>query len=242
VTPPEAELELTGERTLPGIWHENYWFRRHEAAYRWIGRSVRPAGAVVVDAGSGEGYGADLLVCADADLVVGVDIETAALRHMARAYDGVRPLRANLVALPMRTGSVDVVVAAQVVEHLWDQPRFVAECARVLRTDGHLVVTTPNRRTFPPGNPFHSRELDPAETADLVATHFDVEVLVGLHHGPRLRAADSRHRGIVAAQLLAPPDRWPDALSRDVRATAADDFVVGNSDGCLDVLVIATRR
>ena len=26
-------LALTGERTAPGVWHENYWFRRHEAAY-----------------------------------------------------------------------------------------------------------------------------------------------------------------------------------------------------------------
>jgi hypothetical protein len=25
-------LPLTGERTVPGVWHENYWFRRHEAA------------------------------------------------------------------------------------------------------------------------------------------------------------------------------------------------------------------
>jgi hypothetical protein len=29
-----ASLTLTGERTLPGIVAENYWFRRHEAAYR----------------------------------------------------------------------------------------------------------------------------------------------------------------------------------------------------------------
>ena len=32
MTEPVA-LSLTGERTLPGIWQENYWLRRHEAAY-----------------------------------------------------------------------------------------------------------------------------------------------------------------------------------------------------------------
>ena len=66
----------------------------------------------------------------------------------------------------------------QTVEHLWDQPAFVAECARVLVPHGLLVLTTPNRRTFspdwvpgtPPTNPFHSRELDADELVELVAT------------------------------------------------------------------------
>ena len=39
VTTP-AELQLTGERTLPGVWQENYWFRRHEAGYRWLAAPV----------------------------------------------------------------------------------------------------------------------------------------------------------------------------------------------------------
>ena len=60
----------------------------------------------------------------------------------------------------------------------------------MLRPGGRLLLTTPNRRTFPPGNPFHSRELDPAELADLVAAHLEVDAVEGLHHGPRLRAAD----------------------------------------------------
>jgi hypothetical protein len=33
VSDNRGTLPLTGERTVPGIWHENYWFRRHEAAY-----------------------------------------------------------------------------------------------------------------------------------------------------------------------------------------------------------------
>ena len=33
-------LELTGERTLPDVPAENYWFRRHLAVYEWIGARV----------------------------------------------------------------------------------------------------------------------------------------------------------------------------------------------------------
>ena len=48
-------LPLTGERTVPGIAREQYWFARHEVVYRWL--AARCAGASVLEAGSGEGYG-----------------------------------------------------------------------------------------------------------------------------------------------------------------------------------------
>ena len=52
-------LELTGERTLPDVPAENYWFRRHLAVYEWI--AERCAGLDVVDMACGEGYGTDVL-------------------------------------------------------------------------------------------------------------------------------------------------------------------------------------
>ena len=65
------------------------------------------------------------------------------------------------------------MVNFQVIEHLWDQPQFVRECARVLRPSGLLMVSTPNRITFSPGrdtpiNPFHTRELNADELTELL--------------------------------------------------------------------------
>ena len=76
-------LALTGERTLPGIPAENYWFRRHEAAYEALVPFCR--GAVVLEAGCGEGYGAGR-IAAVARSVVGLDYDAGTVAHVAAAY------------------------------------------------------------------------------------------------------------------------------------------------------------
>ncbi|ODU03337.1 MAG: SAM-dependent methyltransferase [Pseudonocardia sp. SCN 72-86] len=239
-------LPLTGERTVPDVPHENYWFRRHEAVYLAL---LSHCHGTVLEAGCGEGYGTDL-VAGRAERVLALDYDVPTLRHVARRYPRVAPARANLVALPVATESVDVVVSLQVIEHLWEQERFVAECARVLRPGGAFLVSTPNRLTFSPGrdtplNPFHSREFAPAEFADLLRGNgfTDVEML-GLHHGPRLRELDARHGGsIVDAQVAAAVagTEMSPALATDVASVRAEDFVLGTDalPESLDLVAIA---
>jgi SAM-dependent methyltransferase len=241
-----AQLSLTGERTLPGIPIENYWFRRHEAAYAALVPFCR--GAVVLEAGCGEGYGADRIADA-ARLVVGVDYDAAAVRHAGAAYPRVPVVRGNLAALPVAGGAIDVVASLQVIEHLWDQPGFLRECARVLRPAGTLLLTTPNRLTFSPGNdalnPFHTRELSPAELAELLVDGgFEVNRLLGLRHGRRLRRLDRRYGSLVRAQLAGPAATWHPTLRRDVVAVRASDFALGRDDldSSLDLVAVAIRR
>ena len=244
--PARPGLALTGERTLPGIAHENYWFRRHEVAYRWV--TPWCAGARVVDAGCGEGYGA-ALVAAAAARVVALDYDPAVVAHVRRAYPAIAAARADLQRLPVRDGGAEVVVTLQTIEHLHDQPGFVAECARVLRPAGTFVVTTPNRLTFSPGrdtplNPFHTRELSAADLRDLLAPHFTVTRLLGIAHGPRIRRWERRHGPVTDAQLAGPPASWPPHVTRLVRTVTARDFVVTaeDVDGSLDLLAVAVRR
>ncbi len=160
--------------------------------------------------------------------------------HLRATYPSVSPVRANLVLLPCADASVDIIVSAQTIEHLWDQDRFVRECARVLRPGGRLAMSTPNRVTFPPGNVFHSRELDAGEIVDLVRPHLDIVGLSGVEHGPRLREWADRRGDVVAAQLAAPHDAWSDELAALVRSVSADDFTLTDDlDGCLDLILVA---
>jgi SAM-dependent methyltransferase len=245
-------LPLTGERTVPGLAEENYWFRRHEVVYRRL--ADRCAGRDVLEAGCGEGYGADLIADV-AHRVIGLDYDESAVAHVRARYPRVEMRHGNLAELPLPDGDVDVVVNFQVIEHLWDQGQFAAECLRVLRPGGVLLMSTPNRITFSPGrdtpiNPFHTRELNAAELTELLtAAGFGIEGVYGVFHGERLTGLDARHGGsIIDAQIAraladAP---WPDDLLADVASVATDDFdfiedTDRDIDESLDLVAIAVR-
>ena len=229
----EQGLPLTGERTVPGIERENYWFRRHEAVYDWIVQ--QNVTGTLVEAGSGEGYGAELLRSAGAQ-VVAVDYDEAAITHLRNRYPGVAGIRANLVDLPLPNDSVDHLVSLQVIEHLWDLPEFFREAHRVLRPGGQIVVSTPNRLTFSPGlergekptNPFHVEEFDSGQIAPLLTeAGFTEARTFGLFTGPKLAECEASRGSIVQRQVDAIlADDWSADLLADVAAVAASDFEV----------------
>jgi SAM-dependent methyltransferase len=255
--------ELVGERTVPQLWPENYWFRRHEAAYLSLVPRVLAAtqaadagGGLLIEAGCGEGYGVRLLTRAGIARVAALDYDAATLAHARGTYPEIsgRAARANLVRLPLASGSAAAITSFQVIEHLWTPGEFLDECARVLRPGGLLVLATPNRLTFSPGlgrgqkppNPFHAREFDAAELRELVAGQLEVIDLLGVSHGPRLRTWAEQHGDLIAAQLAGPPEGWPVEVSELVRSVTADDFVLTSmaddpviEDGVLDLVLLA---
>ncbi|UQX89919.1 methyltransferase domain-containing protein [Jatrophihabitans telluris] len=241
-------LALTGERTVPEVPAENYWFRRHEAAYRYVRAEV--TGPVVLEVGAGEGYGAAQL-SRSGQQTVALDYDRAAIGHLHRRYPQLLAVQGNLAALPVRTASTDTLVCLQVIEHVWDHPQFVSECARVLRPGGSLILSTPNRLTFSPDrarprNPFHTHEFVAHELRGLIE-HAGLQVLqlAGLVARERLRELDARWGGSLAdAQLAVDPGHWDADLRSDVASVATDDFEFHDpaADDCLDLLLIARRR
>jgi SAM-dependent methyltransferase len=241
-------LPLTGERTAPGIWHENYWFARHEAVYRWITATLAPIDPVkagrILDAGCGEGYGAELLRLAGAGSVTGLDYEDTTLRHVRRVYPQINVVQGNLVQTGFADATFDLVTSLQTIEHLWEQPRFVTECARILKPHGTLILSTPNRLTFPSGNWYHTRELTAAELTELLEPNFEITHALGLHHGPRLVAWEATYGSCVDAQLATGYDAWDENLGELVRSTRYDDFEIrpGELDESLDLILVATAK
>jgi 2-polyprenyl-6-hydroxyphenyl methylase / 3-demethylubiquinone-9 3-methyltransferase len=69
---------------------------------------------------------------------VGVDIGLAGLR--VAGEHGVLPVRGSVLAVPLADRCADVVLAGEVLEHVADTDQVIAECARLLRPGGTLVI------------------------------------------------------------------------------------------------------
>ncbi len=182
-------LALTGERTLPDVPEENYWFRRHLAVYEWI--AARIAGRRVVDLACGEGYGAALLGTTAAR-VIGVDANPEAYEHARLKYTaGPVSFERNLVET--WTGDVDTVVFLQTIEHVHDPDAVLEHIRELIGPGGVAYVSTPNVLTLAPkgaersGNPWHLVEYRPEEYRALCERHFGSVELLGLHHARMLR-------------------------------------------------------
>ncbi|MEA2139916.1 MAG: hypothetical protein QOC91_15 [Solirubrobacteraceae bacterium] len=189
-------LALTGERTLPDVPEENYWFRRHLVVYEWI--AARVPGLRVIDMACGEGYGADVLA-RSAESVIGVDANPQAYEHARLRYRRAN-LRFERDLVDTFSAPADAVVFLQTIEHLQDPGATLAHF-RTLVADasagangGTIFVSTPNVLTLAPkgaqrsGNPWHVHEYRAQEFERLCAACFSEVRMYGLFHARKLRA------------------------------------------------------
>jgi len=185
--PGVPPLELTGERTLPDVPEENYWYRRHLAVYRWIAR--RSAGLRLADLACGEGYGANVLAQRAAH-VIAVDANPEAHEHARLRYR--RPnLRFVRGLVEEFRSPVDAVVFLQTIEHMQDPE---ATLRGIAAASPLAYVSTPNRLTLAPqgaeksDNPWHLREYDAGEYRALLERVFEEVRIFGVFHARKLRA------------------------------------------------------
>jgi len=179
-------LELTGERTMPDVPAENYWFRRHLAVYEWI--AERCAGLDVVDMACGEGYGVEVL-SRRARRVTGVEANPDAHEHARLKYTrpGVRFVRDMIETY---SEPCDAIVFLQTIEHVQDPEAVLKHLKEICHT---AYVSTPNLLTLAPpgakksGNPWHLREYRVQEFRALCAGVFERVELLGLFHARVLR-------------------------------------------------------
>ena len=181
-------LSLTGERTLPDVPAENYWYRRHLVVYEWIAERCR--GLDVVDLACGEGYGTDVL-SRSARSVVGVDANPEAHEHARLKYTrpGVRFVRELVEAY---AEPADAIVFLQTIEHVQNPGEILDRLRSLLRPGGVAYVSTPNVLTLAPdgrksGNPWHVKEYRADEFRALCEASFDSVELLGLFHARKLR-------------------------------------------------------
>jgi len=127
----------------------------------------------VLDIACGEGYGSKLL-SAKASKVYGVDIDPLAVQNATNKYQApnLSFIQGSADKIPLADASVDTVVSFETIEHHDKHEEMLKEIKRVLKPDGILIMSSPEKTGDVSFNEFHVKELSRAEFIVLIKVHF----------------------------------------------------------------------
>ncbi len=173
-------MNFTGERFIPEEESINELSVEHLHRYHTILPIVK--GKNVLDIACGEGYGT-AIIAGQALAVTGIDVDEECITHASSKYnkhtfphiDFIKGLAENI---PCKDNIFDIVVSFETIEHLSeaDQHIFLLEIKRVLKKDGILIMSTPDKANYSDRyehhNPFHLHELTRTEFSSLLSKSF----------------------------------------------------------------------
>jgi len=143
-------MKFTGERFIPeevDVNDEMYY----EHLNRYVSLEDQVSGKIVLDAACGVGYGTHILANS-ATKVYGIDIDKESISYAQKKYvsDNITFEVASVTKLPYEDNYFDVIVSFEIIEHLnkKEQEKFLSEIKRVLKEDGSLIISTPDKTEY----------------------------------------------------------------------------------------------
>jgi len=175
------DLKWTGERFLPEVEGDV----ELEHMHRYFLTSKFAKDKAVLDIACGEGYGSNLL--ADfAVSVTGIDISQEAIQHAEARYGKKTNLffiQGDCSSIPLKDSSMDLVVSFETIEHHDKHQEFLLEIKRVLKKDGVLIISTPDKKEYSDLtghiNEFHVKELYFSEFEKIIKENFKHYKMLG---------------------------------------------------------------
>ncbi len=180
---PTGDFGIAGER------HDQLSHGDFRSRYEHLSRYAAVSNTkwgTVADIGCGTGYGSAML--SKLNRVFGIDTSRKAVEYARTQYPSIDFILGSAERIPVCDACLDAVFAFEVIEHLREPERLLAECRRVLRIGGALVLSTPNPghlgnvwqhrllgRQMPAkvdmSNPYHMREFAYDEMRKLLGSN-----------------------------------------------------------------------
>ncbi len=170
----------TGERLETFITNEIMT----EHLHRYAMALQMSEGKNVLDIACGEGYGANLLA-SSSGVVTAVDADPLTISRAKEKYrsPNIQFMTGSVLDIPVPDNSVDLVTCFETLEHLEEHEKMMQELKRVLKPDGLILISTPDKKIYSdiPGykNPYHKKELYGDEFKDLVNRFFSHAIFYG---------------------------------------------------------------
>ena len=182
----KVSLTFTGERVVAGSTPERIWLD-HIYRYEYAKKLVK--GKDVLDISCGTGYGSRILCDGGAARVIGLDISNNIIDYASSKY-GTKVLEfrvGDILNIDFVNNNFDVITCFETIEHVNNQKKAFMELQRVLRPEGILIISSPNRRLTSPGktineqpdNHFHTIEYSTAEFICNVGSYFHILQVYG---------------------------------------------------------------
>ena len=169
----------TAERVSHLDLSDHYVFQRSLMAY------VEAANLVsgkVLEIGTGSGYGIEMIASESEEFITVDKFETSLETVRRKGRKNVEFMQMNVPPLDnIPDNYFDFVVTFQVIEHIKEDSHFVEEIYRVLKNNGKLIVTTPNKRMSLTRNPWHIREYTVTELEELLFEPFQKVDTMGVY-------------------------------------------------------------
>lgn len=182
--------DFLDERLVPELEHGTVQYFDHVRRYLLAQQYVHDQR--VLDIACGTGYGGEILRQGGARQVIGIDISSDALRHAASHWTKAQFVQGDAGCIPLPGASLDVIVSFETLEHLAEPHKFLREARRLLKLNGTLILSTPNRAVASAGSatpfsPYHVFEPTLAELRALLSD-WTILALHGITHSARAQA------------------------------------------------------
>ncbi len=167
-------MKFTGERLINGMEGQIKLEHLHRYSLAFPFASEK----IVLDIACGDGYGTALLADV-AYKVEGVDLDSKTIEYASKKYlrQNINFTIGDILNIPFEDNFFDLIICFETFEHLDEHDRLLNEVKRVLKDDGILIMSTPEKSVYSDArnysNKFHKKELYLNEYKDLLKNHFN---------------------------------------------------------------------
>lgn len=150
----------------------NIIHNEHLVRYQFASGLIR--GKVVLDIACGSGYGSKMLAEAGAAKVIAMDVSNETIESAKKdfGHPNVEFRAGDATKIGLKEKTVDAVVSFETIEHLSEVGKYLAELKRVVKDEGLVLISTPNKAVSGAINPFHFQEFTKHEFEAVLKEHF----------------------------------------------------------------------
>jgi len=174
-------MKYTGERIVleaKNCRPESFEYKEHISRYNFVKNFLR--GKKILDIACGVGYGSKILHDAGSYEIYGCDISRESIKYAKNNFGNKNTnfLLMDAAGIGFKDKSFDCIISLETIEHIQNYQTVFKEFYRLLKKDGILIISTPNKNRFNrPKNPFHYKEFSKNELIKFLNEYFSNVIL-----------------------------------------------------------------